>query len=118
METISIIFKIILYLTMGCGAYISWIAFRASKKKAWLLIWIFCLSIFFALAVRTSIKTIFHERIEKNTKTYLVDKNDTKIEHKDINISFPIFQILLVIGLYYLAKDEVKKSKIQINHST
>jgi len=108
METVPIILKIINYLIMGCGAYISWMAFRASKKKAWLLICIFCLSIFFALVARTSIKTIFHERFEKNTKTYMLDQNSKKIERKNITISFPIFQLLLVIGLYYLAKDEIK----------
>jgi hypothetical protein len=117
METIPIIFKIILYLTMGYGAYISWTAFRTNKKKAWLLICIFCLSIFFNLVVRTSIKAIFHERYEKNTKSYMVDKNGKKIETENININVPIFQILLVIGLYYLAKDERKKIKREQNIS-
>jgi heme/copper-type cytochrome/quinol oxidase subunit 2 len=110
--TVSIIFKIILYLTMGYGAYVSWTAFRSNKNKAWLLICIFCLSIFFALAVRTGIKAIFHERYEKNAKTYIVDKDGKKIETKKLTINFPIFQILLVIGLSYLAKDEIK-TKVQ-----
>ena len=115
MTTISIIFKIILYLTMGYGAYISWMAFRANKNKAWLLICIFCLSIFFTFIVRTSINAIFHERIEKNNKSYLVDKSGNKIEVKKVTINFPIFNILLVIGLYYLAKDEIKKNKLKHN---
>ena len=120
METISTIFKIILYLTMAYGAYISWTAFRINKNKAWLLICIFCLSIFFAFLVRTSIKAIFHERYEKNKKIYLVDQNGkkTETEYKSLNINFPIFQILLVIGLSFLAKDERKKNKIMTNHST
>ena len=108
--TIPIIFKVINYLIMGYGAYVSYTAFRASKRKAWLLICTFCLSIFFTLAVRTCIKTIFHEHYEKDTKTYMIDQNGTKIEHKVLTINFPIFQILLVIGLYYLAKDEIKKN--------
>jgi len=115
--TITIIFKVISYLIMGYGAYISWAAFKASKKKAWILICIFCLSIFFVLVVRVGIKAIFHERYEKSTNTYILNPNGSKIKKQELTINFPIFQILLIIGLYYLAKDEIEKKKIQIKHS-
>ena len=118
MMTVNIILKIILYLTMGYGAYVCWSAFRSSKKKAWLLICIFCLSIFFALAVRTGVKVIFHENYERNRKAekmYIVREDAGKIEikHETLNINLPIFQILLVIGLSFLAEDEIKRNKIR-----
>jgi hypothetical protein len=120
MMTVNIILKIILYLTMGYGAYVCWSAFRSSKKKAWLLICIFCLSIFFALAVRASVKVIFHEHYERNRKTekmYIVGEDGEKIEikHETLNINLPIFQILLVIGLSFLAEDEIKRNKSEQN---
>lgn len=115
MVMIPIILKILLYLTMGYGAYVCWVAFRVSKKNAWLLICISCLSIFFALAVKTGIKAIFNVHNERNKKTetkYIVRDNGNKIEvqHTNVSVHLPIFQILLVLGLYSLAKDEIKRN--------
>jgi hypothetical protein len=114
MNIVTIVFKIIPYLIMGYGVYVCWSAFRANKKTAWLLICIFCLYPFITLGFRTGIRAIFSEQYQHNQhSSHIIGENGEKIKHEEYVLSFPIMQILLVIGLSFLAEEEIKRKKSQ-----
>ena len=110
MDIMIIIFETMSYVIMGYGVYVCWSAYRASKKKAWLLLCIFCFTPFFAFGVRTSIKAIFHEQYKRNQQETKIER---RIQHKEYKVNFPIMDLLLVVALSFLAEEEIKRRKNQ-----
>ena len=118
MDIMIIIFETMSYLIMGYGVYVCWTAYRASKKKAWLLLCIFCFTPFFTFGVRTSIKAIFHEQYQKNKQNrYTVDKDGIKTQYSQKTLNVPIMNLLLVIGLSFLAEEEIKRKNSEQKNS-
>ena len=111
MTVVSIILRILWYLIFGYGVFVCVSAYRASKKRAWLLIALFCLSpfIIFALnktknAMRAPIRTRQPIRAHK---AYIAQA--MIVRH--IIYKLPILQICLVVGLSILAEEEIKRNK-------
>ena len=97
------------YAIMGYGVFVCVSAYKASKKKAWLLIAFFCLAPFIILAIN---KTT--EMFQSHPRRHPIMEHNASIEEqiavKLINYNLPVFQICLVVGLSFLAEEEIKRN--------
>lgn len=97
------------YLAMGYGAYVCVQAYRATHKKAWMLILVFCLSPFLPFVIHNSLKQADNSQ---KTKSNISDSRGHGIKTQTRHLSFPIIPILLVAGLSFLAEDDIKRKKL------
>lgn len=109
MTIFAVILDLSYYLIMGYGVYVCCRGFRAGKRKAWLLIAVFCFSSFLMLGMRQASKLMYRGQ-ERYTEQH--HQAGTDAEGSRVNMigwQLPVFPLLLVVGLSFLAGDEIKR---------
>jgi hypothetical protein len=111
MSIIAIACQVAYYLIMAYGVYVCWRAYASSKKKAWLLVGIFCLSAFIGLGMQQLSKAMYRNARSQPQQEQIMGEDGQLIPAKTTAISLPIFPLLLVAGLSLLAEDEIKGNR-------
>jgi len=107
--TAAIACQIAYYLIMAYGVYACRRAYRSSRKKAWLLVGIFCLSPFFVFGMRQLSQAMYRYARSRPQQEQIMGENGQIIPVKTISVGLPIFPLLLVAGLSLLAEDESRR---------
>jgi len=118
MSTVAAILRVVYYLMMVYAVYLCWQAFRASRRKAWLLIGAFCLSAFLGIAAATARALVYQEAQVDTQYQHLTGEDAEVTPVKTTSLELPIFPLLLVIGLSLLAEEEIKRNRSTTSQST
>ena len=110
MSIVAVACQIAHYLIMGYGVYACWLAYRSSQKKAWLLVGIFCMSAFLVLGMR-QLSKVMHRDARNQQQIQAAGTDGQVVPVRTVSVNFPIFPLLLVIGLSSLAEDEIKRNR-------
>jgi len=93
------------YVIMGYGVCVCWQAFRASRKRAWLLLCCFCFSAFLQLGLNQIGKAI-HRVPKERQEGHVVAADGRKVPIRRNRVPLPVFPFLLVAGLALLAREQ------------
>jgi len=105
MHILALAFRILYYLIMGYGVTVCWQAFRASRKRAWLLVGCFCCSAFLHLGLSQIGKAI-HRVPKERQESHAAATDGREIPIRGNRFILPVFPFLLVAGLALLAKEQ------------
>jgi hypothetical protein len=107
MHVLSLAFPVLYYLIMGYGVYVCWSAFRASRKRGWLLVGSFCFSAFLYLGIRQVGITV-HGAPKKRQEEHVLAADGRRVPVRTVRYGLPIFPFLLVAGLASLAREQAR----------
>ena len=117
MNLISLFFHYSHYLILIYGFYICVRAYSESKRKAWLLIGVYCISFLFIFGINILSRAIHRKELAHHrSMDSMIHSTSTVQDAKDITnkeypIRIPFFDLALVAGLRRLARDTSAERK-------